>query len=241
MGLSVHYAQAHEGSLAGFECTIEGCQREFNRSGDRDEHVEQHHGLGSDGATCPTCGNTYASPRAVATHHATSHGESIAGYECPIQWCERTFEDRDQLQRHTTNHPRQEEMTRCPTCREIFDSRPGMRRHYYHAHGESLTDNAVYDCPMAWCTNSFARRSELTAHLSDHPTESEAVDCRTCGRTFDGHAGLGVHFRATGHRPDLERETQRRLIGLLLGDGCVSAQPDGKMHQFVICLLSFSR
>ncbi|WP_303704286.1 C2H2-type zinc finger protein [Haloquadratum walsbyi] len=238
MGLSVHYTQAHEGSLAGFECTIDGCQREFKRSTDRDDHVEQHHGPDGNGATCPTCDDTYATPRAVASHHATSHDESIAGYECPVQWCERSFEDRDQLQRHTTNHPDQESMTRCPTCGDVFDSRPGMRRHHYHTHGESLTDNAVYDCPMAWCTNSFTRRSDLTAHLSEHPTESGAVDYPTCERTFDGHAGLGVHFRATDHRPDLDQPTKERVIGLLLGDGCVGAQPDGKMHQFVICLLN---
>jgi hypothetical protein len=83
----------------------------------------------------------------------------MAGYDCPIRWCERHFEARTTRALHIDNHPEKDDVARCPTCDMHYTNLgqhfagsecgyPNVPRRLIEASaGLILSDGYLYDSP----------------------------------------------------------------------------------------------
>jgi len=83
----------------------------------------------------------------------------MAGFSCPIEWCERHFDARSTRASHLKNHPEEDEVARCPTCdmryehlghhfaRSECDYPPVSRRLIEASAGLILSDGHLRDQP----------------------------------------------------------------------------------------------
>lgn len=69
---------------------------------------------------CPSCSREFETEFALKSHHHQSHGESLAGFPCPVEWCNRSFNARSHRERHLDNHPEKADTVACPSCGTLF-------------------------------------------------------------------------------------------------------------------------
>lgn len=52
----------------------------------------------------------------MKVHHYYVHGDTISGFPCPVEWCNRRLAARSIRQKHVEKHPEKHETIPCPTC-----------------------------------------------------------------------------------------------------------------------------
>lgn len=134
--------------------------------------------------TCPTCGETFETGRAVSVHHAKTHGESIAGEEFTCDQCGEPFRGQP------SNEPR--------FCSEECSSEHKSERMNTPFGGERNGVNLTCE----WCGDEY-RRAAANAEGSrfcSRDCQSEAQSVEFSGEEWHLHGVTGEeHPTYTGH------------------------------------------
>lgn len=150
----------------------------------------------SSDATCPTCGDTFASNRGMKSHHYQIHGESVAGFTKTCEWCGEEFTAR-----------RKDGQKHCsPECGHKGGGvkRSGSDAYQWKGDGEG-------DDP--WCDESHLRELYIDEQLTTYELANRfGCNETTVWKWLKRH---GIPTRERGkhrsERPWRDEETLRRL------------------------------
>lgn len=144
--------------------------------------TEDSSGNESNGVECPTCEKSFTTTQGMKTHHASVHGESIAGVEVICEYCESTYRaKRPERTKYCSVTCRNKGSvknveTECEYCGEAFDVKPHKKdsRRYCsqdcknrHQTGENhpMWNSHTYDCDN--CGDEIlVHQSSLNRHES---------------------------------------------------------------------------
>lgn len=143
------------------------CDQSFSTTTKLARHLTAH--AGERPYPCKFCKKSY-----LLSHHLTRHMRShknTVGNTTEVSFmcsrCDESFENRDELIRHSTTHADEENLS-CPLCKETFDSIESLTAHIrQHSYGEA------YACEF--CDLIFMTADKLQYHIdTDHAQEMEA-------------------------------------------------------------------
>ncbi len=189
-GLTRHI-QKHEGK---FKCTM--CEHVFGSQNGLDRHMKIH--VGTKDHICKLCGKGF-----IDKHKLRRHSVIHSGYEgrqnskaLICDQCDKHFETRGGLVRHTRQHQR---AFKCELCQKVFGSQTDLTRHI-----KNHVDEANHTCYL--CGRGFDKECEFEHHLTKHKqglfnikcpnkVENKAGVCEACGKQFATRHGLERHMR----------------------------------------------
>lgn len=193
----------------------------------------------SDGAECPTCGDTFDKKHGMRVHHSRVHGESIAYTERECEYCGDTFTvkksyiergdgrfcsqhcfgkqnfDGDTLERE------------CELCGKPFMARKarvdagGAKYCSGACYGQWLSQNNVGENHPRWKGGYTEYRGTHWPKLRHRVIKSHRYQCANCGRDQEDHRdeyGVGLHCHhvepVTSFDKPIEADTVDNLVPL---------------------------
>jgi KRAB domain-containing zinc finger protein len=113
-------------------------------------------------------------------------------HACPD--CGKTFRQASNLRTHLKVHGKVAgEFFICGLCGRDFQYKNSLRVHL-GTHDPGGNDTLLHDC--AYCSKSFAFKSDLAAHANALHTRERTFECTKCARKFYHRSSLRVHVKS---------------------------------------------
>uniref|UniRef100_A0A1B0FE06 Uncharacterized protein n=1 Tax=Glossina morsitans morsitans TaxID=37546 RepID=A0A1B0FE06_GLOMM len=187
----IAHKRKHEG-LSPYPCTIEGCERSYNRLHNLEQHLKDHKGDRPRRYKCDVenCDRAYKTKSAINMHKRKTHhlGPALKKHICEI--CGKIFKTSASLNDHRFSHKSEAELPfACeePNCNRRFSNKAKLQVHKMRHAG---IKNFV--CPH--CGMRKTTRNELRTHLNYH-TLKRIWPCRFCPKEFHSANNLKMHIR----------------------------------------------
>ncbi|XP_077484255.1 uncharacterized protein LOC144094203 isoform X2 [Amblyomma americanum] len=196
-GIAVH-GVSEPSRVRRFPCTLEGCDRVFDRGRHLRVHLLSH--ATSRPFKCPVdgCVWAFATEYKLKRHLETHEGKK--DFKCDAEGCGQSFTTVYNLRAHLKLHGRPTFACLSPGCPRLFGTRRKMELHL-REHKEL---DAPYRCPWSGCGKAYYSANTLASHVRVHQHRPEELCCPFpgCGRSFARACKLRLHVRQhTGERP----------------------------------------
>ncbi|XP_075533733.1 uncharacterized protein LOC142566743 [Dermacentor variabilis] len=181
-----------------FPCTLEGCDRVFERGRQLRVHLLSHAACRPFKCAVDGCDWAFATEYKLKRHLETHEGKK--DFTCDVVGCGQHFTTVYNLRAHMKLHGRPTFGCLSPGCSQVFGTRRKMELHL-REHQEL---DAPYRCPEAGCGKAYYSSNTLASHLRVHQHRPEELCCPfpECGRAFGRACKLRLHLRQhTGERP----------------------------------------
>ncbi|XP_065298004.1 zinc finger protein ZXDC-like isoform X4 [Dermacentor albipictus] len=181
-----------------FPCTLEGCDRVFERGRQLRVHLLSHAACRPFKCSVDGCDWAFATEYKLKRHLDTHEGKK--DFMCDVVGCGQHFTTVYNLRAHMKLHGRPTFGCLSPGCSQVFGTRRKMELHL-REHQEL---DAPYRCPEAGCGKAYYSSNTLASHLRVHQHRPEELCCPfpECGRAFGRACKLRLHLRQhTGERP----------------------------------------
>ncbi|KAL3255410.1 hypothetical protein MRX96_017322 [Rhipicephalus microplus] len=181
-----------------FPCTLEGCDRVFERGRQLRVHLLSHTACRPFKCAVDGCDWAFATEYKLKRHMETHEGKK--DFMCDVEGCGQHFTTVYNLRAHMKLHGRPTFGCLSPGCPQVFGTRRKMELHL-REHQELA---APYRCPEEGCGKAYYSSNTLASHLRVHQHRPEELRCpfQDCGRAFGRACKLRLHLRQhTGERP----------------------------------------
>lgn len=157
------------------EFTCNFCPKIFETQNKKLNHERFVHIIGDQKRNkCPHCGEKFTTYSKKSEHMVNVHGAEPRLLKCMA--CDKTFDRRDKLTRHTKRDHLLERNFECEHCDMKFFGKKEHNMHMLKHTGEKQ-----YSCRV--CLKAFGRKHTLKEHLRIH-ADDRRFKCEQCGHTF---------------------------------------------------------
>ena len=132
-------------------------------------------------------------------YHTYIHQKNVNGkYVCPHEWCKKTYDREESLQRHLARHSTVKDFV-CQYCGKAF-----LRKSECSIHMRIHTGEKPFECSI--CAKKFARATDLRIHMVYHSDE-KPFSCPFAGcslrfkRKSDAKKHLRIHVKKCNANP----------------------------------------
>uniref|UniRef100_A0A1A9WLE2 Protein krueppel n=1 Tax=Glossina brevipalpis TaxID=37001 RepID=A0A1A9WLE2_9MUSC len=187
----IAHKRKHEG-LSPYPCTIEGCDRSYNRLHNLEQHLKDHKGDRPRRYKCDVenCDRAYKTKSAINMHKRKTHhlGPALKKHICEI--CGKIFKTSASLNDHRFSHKSEAELPFA--CEETNCNRRFSNKAKLQVHKMRHAGIKNFVCPH--CGMRKTTRNELRTHLNYH-TLKRIWPCRFCPKEFHSANNLKMHIR----------------------------------------------
>ncbi|XP_045208206.2 zinc finger protein 729-like [Mercenaria mercenaria] len=195
-----------------YQCTYDGCLKEFKDKWGRTKHVNAVH-LNIRKHVCEHCGFRFKNSWHLKMHVSSVHTKDISRinpsrsyadrpfrYKCSYEGCLKQFKDKWEEKKHVNAVHLNIRKYQCEFCGYRAKTFNALKVHLLAIHTKE-SEKKVYECDV--CGKSFGKRNSLYYHKTLHSdTKHYICEFENCGKSFRLKDGLRKHERIhTGFKP----------------------------------------
>lgn len=183
--------------LRRIQCTV--CKKILSTIGELIQHRSSH--LKKGWLQCPDCDQQFEFPvyllRHLETHRNKEKKTPQLEVRPSMQWqcslCKKTFDDAQDLRRHSLTHISRSLSNQCPFCKKRFNRRKGLLRHMVqHTGGKP---HSCKNCGKQFISDSYLKHHSEVCHPVASPETNRPLKCSYCPREFCRKLRLKCHLQ----------------------------------------------